>query len=128
MNQVKKLHITTKVVQLVHYTNEILNKYNFAGNSFKLFVKKLKILDSSNCQYNGVDYCRTFWSLLSLLRSHSSSNHDDVCLSYVLTNTNDLEGHLGRAFVAGSHRPWSDPAGWQARTSCPSGTASAWHR
>ena len=111
LRQVEKLHITTKVVQLVHFTNEILKKYDFSGNTFKLFVKKLKILDSSDCHHNGVDYCRTYWSLLSLLKSHSSANHDDFCLSYVLTYTNDLEGHIGRAFVAGSHRPWTDPAG-----------------
>lgn len=49
---------------------------------------------------NGVDYCGTDLSSRDALELHSSSDHSDVCLSYVFTNRNFRDGALGLAWTA----------------------------
>jgi len=61
----------------------------------------LKILDFSNCNHKGINYCVV--QIGDLLSLHSSVNHEDFCLSYVFTYRDLGEGFIGKAWKASSN-------------------------
>ncbi len=105
--------ISSLVGRHVHFVNEIIGKYRFGGGggggdggeqdyTYRLYLKRLKILTPSSCAYKGVDFCdeSAASSPREFLDLHSTADHDDVCLSYVFTGRDFVDGSVGLAWTA----------------------------
>jgi len=86
--------------RLVNTANSVLDRYYFSNTKYKLALRNVRILKENQCVYQGIDLCETEISLSNLLDSYSYINHDDYCLSYLLTYRNFPGGSLGLAWTA----------------------------
>lgn len=97
--------VTKMVSDHIFFANEIFAKYDFGNldTQYKVYLKRLKVLDDEHCEYKGVDYCKDLPEgplAQTYLEHHSQGNHSDVCLSFLFTNKNFKEGSLGFAYQA----------------------------
>lgn len=115
--------ITFFVGQHLRFVNSVLEKYNFlpTGDPIRLFLKKIKILDFSNCVHQGVDYCKA--SPDELLSLHSSVNQNEFCLSFIFTYRDLKDGFLGMAWTASSKQ--ADEGGVCSRFTEKSGVVNS---
>jgi hypothetical protein len=109
-SSVSRSHLDYEISSLVgrhiFFVNDIIGKYSFGRGrdafKYRLYLKKLKILTPSSCSHKGINYCDggNDMSSRDFLDLHSASDHDDVCLSYVFTARNFVDGSVGLAWTA----------------------------
>ena len=93
--------INLLVKEYIDFTNDILAKYSFSrdGSILQLYVKRIKQLShTEGCSILDAKYCEYSESLHNLLVSHSLTNHNDVCLSYIFTYQHLSDSTIGLAW------------------------------
>lgn len=98
--RIARFRLSSLASRLVNTANSVLDRYYFSNTKYKVVLHDITILQEGECTHQGVELCDPNLSLDTLLDSFSYINHENYCLSYLLTFRNFPGGSLGLAWTA----------------------------